>query len=178
LCIAVLVSMVISLTLVPIFAAKFLAGQSMPEPGHLYNFFAHVYEVALDAVLRIAEWVFSALLHAFRLALGSGWLGRSQAIILMMLLLVAPAVALGALVWYGIPLANPSVSQAPGKPPVPLVKGIETGLMPTMDEGAFVVDYWAPSGSPLAETERKAKEIEKILSKNPDVKAYVRRTGA
>src|SRR5262249_52349225 len=33
-------------------------------------------------------------------------------------------------------------------------------------------------GSPLAETERKAKEIEKILSKNPDVKAYVRRTGA
>jgi multidrug efflux pump subunit AcrB len=30
----------------------------------------------------------------------------------------------------------------------------------------------------LAESERKAREIEKILSRNPDVKAYVRRTGA
>jgi multidrug efflux pump subunit AcrB len=62
--------------------------------------------------------------------------------------------------------------------PQPPLRGIQTGLMPSMDEGAFVVDYWAPSGSPLKETEAKAKEIEKILSKNPDVKAYVRRTGA
>ena len=47
-----------------------------------------------------------------------------------------------------------------------------------MDEGAFVLDYWAPSGSPLAETERKTKEIEKILARNPDVQSWVRRTGA
>jgi multidrug efflux pump subunit AcrB len=64
------------------------------------------------------------------------------------------------------------------EPPTPLVPGLQTGLMPSMDEGAFVVDYWAPSGTPLGETEKKAREIEKILSKNPDVKAYVRRTGA
>ncbi len=36
--IAVLVSMVISLTLVPVFAAKFLAGRPMPEPGPIYTF--------------------------------------------------------------------------------------------------------------------------------------------
>ena len=47
-----------------------------------------------------------------------------------------------------------------------------------MDEGAFVVDYWAPSGTPLEETERMARAIEEILSHNPDVRAYVRRTGA
>ena len=47
-----------------------------------------------------------------------------------------------------------------------------------MDEGAFVIDYWAPSGTPLAETEKMAKRIEEILSHNPDVEAYVRRTGA
>jgi multidrug efflux pump subunit AcrB len=176
LCIAVLVSMVISLTLVPIFAAKFLAGRPMPEPGHIYNFFAHVYEVALDAVLRFSEWVFAALLVAFRSVLGPR-LGRVQAIILMFVLVVAPAAAVGLLLWFGVPIANPKYAQ-PGKPPVPLVKGIETGLMPSMDEGAFVIDYWAPSGSPLAETERKAKDIESILSKNPDVQAYVRRTGA
>src|SRR5205823_5680620 len=65
-----------------------------------------------------------------------------------------------------------------GKPPEPLVQGLQTGLMPAMDEGAFVVDYWAPSGTPLQETEKMAQKIEEILSKNPDVKAYVRRTGA
>src|SRR5581483_4875642 len=43
--IAVLVSMAISLTLVPVFAAKFLAGRPMPAPGRVYNFVAHVYEV-------------------------------------------------------------------------------------------------------------------------------------
>src|SRR5262249_18819767 len=179
LCIAVLVSMVISLTLVPIFAAKFLAGRPMPEPGRVYNFFAHAYEVALDAVLRFSEWVFAALLGAFRPVLGP-WLGRVIAIILMFVLVVAPAVAVGLFLWFGAPIANRKYADPnrPDRPPVPLVKGIETGLMPTMDEGAFVVDYWAPSGSPLAETERKARDIESILSKNPDVQSYVRRTGA
>src|SRR5262249_3187267 len=44
--------------------------------------------------------------------------------------------------------------------------------------GAFILDYWAPSGTPLAETERKLRDVEKILSKNPDVKTYLRRTGS
>ena len=43
--IAVLVSMVISLTLVPVFAAKFLAGRPMPAPGPIYRFVAHIYEL-------------------------------------------------------------------------------------------------------------------------------------
>jgi multidrug efflux pump subunit AcrB len=50
--------------------------------------------------------------------------------------------------------------------------------MPAMDEGAFVVDYNAPTGTPLAETEAMVKKVEEILSENPDVEAYVRRTGA
>src|SRR6202035_5289779 len=50
--------------------------------------------------------------------------------------------------------------------------------MPVMYEGAFVVDYWAPAGTPLAQTEKMARVIEEILSKNPDVESYVRRTGA
>jgi multidrug efflux pump subunit AcrB len=65
-----------------------------------------------------------------------------------------------------------------GKSPGPLVKGLETGLMPSMDEGAFVVDYLAASGTPLEQTEKMARDIEKILSKHPDVEAFVRRTGA
>src|SRR5437763_15922773 len=50
--------------------------------------------------------------------------------------------------------------------------------MPAMDEGAFILDYWAPSGTPLEQTEKMARDLEKILSKNPDIEAYVRRTGA
>jgi multidrug efflux pump subunit AcrB len=148
--IAVLVSMVISLTLVPVFAAKFLAGRPMPEPGRIYNFFANVYELALGVVLRF-PWA--------TLALAVG------------------AFAVGALLMLGIP--DPLTPHEKGKPPPPpLFKPVQTGLMPSMDEGAFVIDYWAPAGTPLAETEAKAREIERILSNNPDVKAYVRRTGA
>src|SRR5439155_3897362 len=51
--IAVLVSMVISLTIVPVFAAKFLAKHPMPEPGRIYRGVAHVYEVALAGALRV-----------------------------------------------------------------------------------------------------------------------------
>ncbi len=50
--IAVLVSMVISLTLVPVFAAKFLAGRPMPEPGPIYNFFVDRYEKLFETSLR------------------------------------------------------------------------------------------------------------------------------
>src|SRR5437899_737962 len=49
--IAVLVSMAISLTLVPVFAAKFLAGRPMPAPGPIYRFFAHAYELVLSLAL-------------------------------------------------------------------------------------------------------------------------------
>ncbi len=148
--IAVLVSMAISLTLVPVFAAKFLAGRPMPAPGRVYNFVAHVYEVVLAGVLRV-PWLALALSLA--------------------------AVVVGVLLYTGVP--DPAAKREPGQPPPsPLVKGIETGLMPNMDEGAFILDYWAPAGSPLAETERKLREVEKILAKNPDIQSYVRRTGS
>jgi multidrug efflux pump subunit AcrB len=148
--IAVLVSMVISLTLVPVFAAKFLAGRPMPEPGPIFRFFSHLYELGLAVALRV-PW----------LTLG----------------LSVGAVALGVVLYTGIPRYG-AVQEEGKPPPAPLVKGLQTGLMPAMDEGAFVVDYWAPAGTPLDETERKAREVERILSENPDIDAYVRRTGA
>jgi multidrug efflux pump subunit AcrB len=148
--IAVLVSMVISLTLIPVFAAKFLEGRPMPGPGPVYGFVADIYEKMLAQALR-----------------------RPRAT----LALSVAALGVGVVLWTGIP--NIAATQEPGKsPPAPLFKGLQTGLMPSMDEGAFVIDYWAPSGTPLAETEKMARTIEDILSKNPDVDAYVRRTGA
>jgi multidrug efflux pump subunit AcrB len=149
LCIAVLVSMVISLTLIPVCAAKFLAGRPMPGPGPIYRAVERRYEAALSAALRF-PWVTLALSVA--------------------------AIGLGVLIYTGVP--DIWTPRKPGKaPPPPLLKGLETGLMPAMDEGAFVLDYFAPTGTPLKRTEQMARTLEKVLSAHPDVQAYVRRAG-
>jgi multidrug efflux pump subunit AcrB len=185
--IAVLVSMVISLTLIPVFAARFLAGKPMPEPGPIYRFFAAIYEFFLGIALRVP------------------WLTLAASV---------AAVFLGIILYTGIP--NPHAKKAgeetkseakadehhgegkekekggdehhgegkegeehaAAKPPKPWLRGIKTGLMPAMDEGSFVVDYFAPTGTPLERTEEMLHTIEDILLENPDVQSYVRRTGA
>jgi CzcA family heavy metal efflux pump len=55
---------------------------------------------------------------------------------------------------------------------------IETGFLPEMDEGAIVLDYKAPPGTSLEETNRMLIEVEKIIVKIPEVATYSRRTGA
>ena len=67
--IAVLVSMVISLTLVPVVAAKFLAGRPMPPPGRFYRFFERIYEWGLTVALRF-PWA-SLALSLLAVALGA-----------------------------------------------------------------------------------------------------------
>lgn len=52
-----------------------------------------------------------------------------------------------------------------------------SGFMPTMDEGGFILDYRAPAGTSLTETDRLLRQVEKILEKTPDVSTYSRRTG-
>ena len=52
------------------------------------------------------------------------------------------------------------------------------GFLPTMDEGAFVVDYFLPAGTSLATTERFARQLEAELKKTPEVRTFARRTGA
>ena len=55
---------------------------------------------------------------------------------------------------------------------------VPTGFLPTMDEGAFVLDYFLPAGTSLADTDAVARKIEAILQKTPEVRTYSRRTGA
>src|SRR5581483_5995453 len=50
-------------------------------------------------------------------------------------------------------------------------------LLPSMDEGGFIVDYIMPAGSSLAETNRVITHIEKILLATPEVENISRRTG-
>jgi CzcA family heavy metal efflux pump len=58
------------------------------------------------------------------------------------------------------------------------VRSMPTGFLPTMDEGAFVLDYFLPAGTSLGETDAVARKIEAVLRANPDVESYSRRTGA
>jgi CzcA family heavy metal efflux pump len=59
-----------------------------------------------------------------------------------------------------------------------LLQHVETGFMPDMDEGAFVLDYEMPVGTSLAETDRVLRRVETVLQRTPDVAGYIRRTGA
>jgi multidrug efflux pump subunit AcrB len=55
---------------------------------------------------------------------------------------------------------------------------VETGFLPEMDEGGFVLDYRLPPGTSLAETNKVVSQIEQILKETPEVAAFSRRTGS
>jgi CzcA family heavy metal efflux pump len=59
-----------------------------------------------------------------------------------------------------------------------MMKLVDTGFLPEMDEGGFILDYWTATGSSLAETDREVHVIEGILGRDPDIQAFSRRTGA
>jgi multidrug efflux pump subunit AcrB len=50
-------------------------------------------------------------------------------------------------------------------------------FLPEFDEGAFVLDYFTPAGTSLAETDRILKHVEDMLKNTPEVESYSRRTG-
>jgi CzcA family heavy metal efflux pump len=55
---------------------------------------------------------------------------------------------------------------------------VGTGFLPVMDEGAFVFDYKTPTGTSLSETDRELGQVEKVMLETPEVEAISRRTGA
>ena len=143
--IAVLVSLVVALTIIPLLSEQFLtardveseaaAGAAERKPGPLarvgeaIDSLSDRYERALGGALRHARWIVPV------------------AIVL---------VAAGVLVQRFVP----------------------TGFLPEIDEGAFVLDYWSPGGTALAETDRQLHIIERILGSTPEIVATSRRTGA
>jgi multidrug efflux pump subunit AcrB len=50
-------------------------------------------------------------------------------------------------------------------------------FLPSFDESAFVLDYKAPPGSSLEETDRMLRHVEEMLKATPEVESYSRRTG-
>jgi CzcA family heavy metal efflux pump len=56
-------------------------------------------------------------------------------------------------------------------------KLLDSDLLPSMDEGSFILDYYTPPGSSLAESDRILQHIEEIVRSEPEVENTSRRTG-
>ncbi len=54
---------------------------------------------------------------------------------------------------------------------------LQTGFLPEMDEGTIVLDFDSPPGTSLAETEQMLGRVDQVISSNPEVANYSRRTG-
>jgi len=74
---------------------------------------------------------------------------------LLVLLLIVPMLLVG---WLGL-------------------REVGSGFMPSMDEGGFILDYRAPAGTSLSETDRRLRQVEAELKDIPDIDTWSRRTG-
>ncbi|MDB5973698.1 MAG: transporter [Nevskia sp.] len=92
-----------------------------------------------------------------------GWLERRHASLLdrllrrpgILALLAVPLLLLGALAY----------------------NGVQSGFMPKVDDGGFVMDFYTLPGTSLTETERELTQVEAILRGMPEVDTWSRRTG-
>src|SRR4030095_7393541 len=58
-----------------------------------------------------------------------------------------------------------------------LYRALGSEFLPEFDESAFILDYLAPAGSSLAETDRMLQHVEEMLRETPEIESYSRRTG-
>jgi multidrug efflux pump subunit AcrB len=135
--VAVLVSLVLALTIIPLLAEQFVS--------------AHEVEATRTGLLARAQAALDALGSRYERAL-AGFLHHPRRIVGVALLFVAVGVL--------------------------LMRLVGTGFLPEMDEGAFVLDYFTPGGTALAETDREVRIAERILAATPEIEATSRRTGA
>ncbi len=135
--VAVLVSLVLALTIIPLLAEQFVT--------------AHEVESTTAGPLARAQRALDALGSHYERALASV-LHHTRRIGATALALVAVGVI--------------------------LMRLVGTGFLPEMDEGAFVLDYFTPGGTALAETDREVGIAERILAETPEIEATSRRTGA
>ena len=136
--IAVLVSLVLALSIIPLLSEQFLtAADAQPEPGR-------------GILTRLGRWI-DRTSDRYERSLGA-ILHHARPMTMVALVLVGAGVL--------------------------AYKFVETGFLPEMDEGAFVLDYTTPGGTALAETDRQLHIVEKILASTPEITGTSRRTGA
>ncbi len=128
--IAVILSLLFALSLIPVLAEQFLSGQRHRATSH-----------------KFIEPVYRAYEGAVRWSLRKRWLVLGATVL---------SVALAFLVY----------------------TRLETGFLPDMDEGGFVLDTLTPPGTSLAETDRISRRVDGIVLHTPEIASVLRRTGA
>ncbi|HXH40484.1 MAG TPA: efflux RND transporter permease subunit, partial [Thermoanaerobaculia bacterium] len=58
-----------------------------------------------------------------------------------------------------------------------IYKGLGSEFLPEFEEHGFILDYKAPPGASLDETDRMLQHVERMLKENPAIDGYSRRTG-
>lgn len=144
--IAVLVSLVLALALVPLMADQFVRVEASGEGAE-----RAARRSGLRGVLDRAARGIDAIAHVYARTLEVALRHRRAVVASAVLLLAAGVVS---------------------------YRYLETGFLPVMDEGAFVLDYWTPTGTSLDETDRQLMSLERILADTPEIQSTSRRTGA
>jgi len=135
--VAVLVSLALALTLIPLLAEQFVT--------------AHEVDASVTGILARVQHALEELGPRYERAL-AGALDHPRRLGAALLVLAAAGFGLWQLVG--------------------------TGFLPEIDEGAFVLDYFTPGGTALAETDREVGIAESILAATPEITGTSRRTGA
>jgi len=149
--IAVVVSLVLALTIIPLLSAQFLSEHDVDRASEVELSGLTLEMQANPGILARIGAKIDELSIRYERSLGV-LLGHTRWVL----------ITCGLLVVAGI-LARHYVG---------------SGFLPEMDEGAFVLDYWTPGGTALAETDREVHVAEKILMSTPEIAATSRRTGA
>ncbi len=137
--IAVLVSLVLALTIIPLLSEQYITAHDVEKSGASGGLLAAVGR-ALNGLSARYERSLDNVLHRPRLV----------------------AAAAFTLVVIGV-VAD---------------RFVGTSFLPEMDEGAFVLDYYTPGGTSLAESDRMVREAERVLAGIPGVEGTSRRLGA
>jgi CzcA family heavy metal efflux pump len=148
--IAVLVSLVLAVTIIPILAETFLAGEERAVGDEGTATRARAPRGPRALLARIGRGV-DALSERYAHSLDRA-LHHTRLMVVGAVLLLA----VGVLAY----------------------RFVGTGFLPEIDEGAFVLDYFTPGGTALVETDRQVHIAERILLGMPEVSGISRRTGA
>ena len=150
--IAVLVSLVLAVTIIPLLAEAFLTAEEEAGPDASSVAPAHTGgRGKATALLAGVGRAIDALSDKYQRSLDRALHHTRWMIAGAVLLMVGGAVA---------------------------YKFVGTGFLPEIDEGAFVLDYWTPGGTALVETNRQVHVAETILMGTPEISGISRRTGA
>jgi multidrug efflux pump subunit AcrB len=149
--IAVLVSLVLAVTIIPLLAESFLAGDGLAIDAGDTTAAAPAAPRGPRALLARVGRAVDALSERYARSL-DGALHHTRVMVVGAVVLVA----VGVLAYHFV----------------------GTGFLPEIDEGAFVLDYFTPGGTALVETNRQVNIAERILLGMPEVAGISRRTGA